>query len=240
MIYIWIRSTLNWEDEEAFNAQLRPDLVAPVHLWNSQFNMPYHVFRHRLRRISQVNLSRVDGAVCATWADIPDGALVVPVDDDDWFAPDLAAVLGSQLQDDYQACYWKASFLEVPINLRHQYGRIRRTIFPSVPAYRLCSTNNYAIRKGPGVQNLLESHVQASHWFESNTSCVLKLTQPLSCMNRTLGSTTSLLEKTPPFAHGKLSFSAYRYRRRYKKGASPELAWSQPYCEMMAELMDEL
>jgi hypothetical protein len=59
-------------------------------MWNQTFDLPYHVFRQRVRRIAELNLQRVENAVRARWDEIPDGALVAPVDDDDWFAPDSA------------------------------------------------------------------------------------------------------------------------------------------------------
>jgi len=93
MIYIWIRKTLDWEDEAAFRAQLPPHLIEPVELWNDCFKLPFHLFRARLRQIASLNRSRVDGVACAPWDAIPDGALVVPVDDDDWFAPTLGTCL---------------------------------------------------------------------------------------------------------------------------------------------------
>jgi len=240
MIHIWIRSTLDWEDEAAFKSQLRPNLVESVELWNQAFNIPFHLFRHRIREISRLNLAKVDGAVCTVWDEIPEGSLVVPVDDDDWFAPNLATTLAQEQETDFQAYFWPSNFLEVPIHLRHQLGRFRRTLFPSTPAHFLCTTNNYAMIKGPETKALLTKHVSASQWFKSNTNRVKELREPLSMMNRTLGSTTSMGEKRPPFARQKLLLSFLRYRQLYNRRASPELDWSQPYREMMAALMHEL
>lgn len=241
MIYIWIRSTLDWENEAAFKAQLSSRLVDAVELWNRTFNIPYHLFRHRLRQIAHLNHTRVDGAKCTEWEAIPDGNLVVPVDDDDWFAPGLATTLAREQEEGISAYFWPSNFLEVPVHLQHQAGRIRRTLFPSTPNRFLCTTNNYAMVKGPEIQALLRKHTHASLWFESNmNSAVKEIGEPLSIMNRTLGSVTSLAQKRPPFAREKLLLGLHRYRHVYSKRASPELAWSQLYREMMAALIQEL
>ena len=82
-------------------------------------NVPFHVFRRRVREIAQLNHARVEGAVCADWEEIPNGALVLPVDDDDWFAPDAVRVLERGFDPGTTGYYWTSSWVERPINLRH-------------------------------------------------------------------------------------------------------------------------
>ena len=65
--------------------------------WNDTFNISYQRFRHRVEQIAQLNHSRVEGAVVSEWDEIPDGALVMPVDDDDWFVPGAAQALEAEL-----------------------------------------------------------------------------------------------------------------------------------------------
>jgi hypothetical protein len=74
--------------------------------WDATFTVPYRAFRSELRRIAHLNLSSVEGATCAAWDAIPDGALVAPVDDDDWFAPDLVTVLGARHDPEAVAYRW--------------------------------------------------------------------------------------------------------------------------------------
>ena len=87
MIYIWLRRTTHWEDEKIFFKQLKDDFRPKVEAWNSVFKMPYNIFRHRLKQIAQLNLSRVENALCTTMDEIPNGSIVVPIDDDDWLSP---------------------------------------------------------------------------------------------------------------------------------------------------------
>jgi hypothetical protein len=91
MIYIWVRETTDWEDEQAFLAQLRPHLRQKVEAWNETFDMPFHTFRLRVREIARLNLSRVEGAERAEWDEIPQGGLVLPVEAHPPRAPDLGA-----------------------------------------------------------------------------------------------------------------------------------------------------
>lgn len=240
-MYIWVRTALDWQDEAAFYAQLPPKLVENVRLWNSTFKLPFHLFRHRVREVARLNLACVEGALCAPWDAIPEGALVVPVDDDDWFAPNLATTLAREREPALSGYHWRSHFLEVPINLRHQAGQIRRWRQPDKPPFWLCATNNYAMIKKAGSQILLRDHTQASSWFESRRGDAVKeINEPLSLMNRSLSSTTSLEQKRPPFARGKLLLAWHLYRRLYGKPVSPNLAWSRPYQEMMGSLLDEL
>jgi hypothetical protein len=240
-IYIWVRPSVEWRDEAAFYAQLPDDLEDKVRLWNQTFKLSYHLFRYKVREIARLNLARVDGAVCASWEAIPIGALVVPVDDDDWFAPHLASALFAAQVPGISGYHWRSHFLEVPIHLRHQVDQVRRWLQPGKPSYWLCATNNYAVIKRADNQAHLQDHTKASAWFASEgRNAVKDIAQSLSLMNRTIGSHTAMEYKRPPLARGKLLLARYRYQRRYRQVAGPELAWAEPYQQMMALLMDEL
>jgi hypothetical protein len=137
--------------------------------------------------------------------------------------------------------HWRSNFLEVPIHLRHQAGQIRRWLQPDRPAYWLCATNNYAMIKHADSQVFLCSHSQASTWFAVRRGGAVKeIDASLSLMNRTLSSTTAMEQKRPPFARERMVLGWYRYRQLYSRPVSPELAWSQPYQDLMGLLLEEL
>lgn len=241
MIYIWIRQTLDWTDEAYFWSQLRPDMVDGVKLWNSTFKLPYHLYRDRLRTIADMNFSHVTNAICAEWDDIPDGEIVVPIDDDDWLAPDIGFKLEVARDASDVGWLWQRNFLEIPIHLRHEIGRLRRRLFPSTQGHHICITNNYAMSKRQEYRLLLEKHTRASDWFEVHMNTSVKtMDEPLSTMNRSIASTTSLREIKPPLARQKLLLRFHRYRRLYQTEAEEAVAWTRPYRSMMAELMEEL
>jgi hypothetical protein len=241
VIYIWVRTTMNWEDERAFLAQARPEIRPRVAVWNETFSIPFHLFRHRVWQIARENLSRVEGAVCAGWEEIPDGALVVPVDDDDWFAPNVAEVLEGEYDPGATAYRWVSSFIEVPIHFPHRLGLIRRRIFPGTRPRYVCTTNNYAMVKSPETKDLLRSHPRASRWAEAQEAGVVKrIDQRLSVMNRTLASQTTLGVGRAMIRRSRLIWKFHRYKRLYRRLDLSHLPWSRPYVAMMRDLMDEL
>jgi hypothetical protein len=236
MIYIVIRKTLDWADEAAFRAQIPDEMQAGIETWNATFEMPYNLYRCELKRIAQLNLTRIPGAACVAQKEIPEGAVTVPVDDDDWFAPGMAEALEKSMRG-HSGCYWPSRFLEVPISLPHRFGLIRKALFPSTKPRWLCTTNNYAVVYGPKTSDLLNSHVRASQWFLAHASDVIRIGQSLSLMNRTLASTTQLRSR-PSCAL--LLRKHRRYLQVYKKPAPADLKWCEPYLEMIRDLQTRL
>jgi hypothetical protein len=239
VIHIWVRTSVDWSDEHAFLAQVRPAFRPNVALWNETFTLPFHVFRDRVRTIARLNLSRVEQSVCEEWDAIPDGALVLPVDDDDWFAPDVGVAL--ELADEAIAYRWPSSFVEVPVDWRQDLALTRwRRRTPTPPRWT-CTTNNYALVKRPGVEDLLANHMQASAWFTRHASAVGHVQRRLSSMNRTLASQSSLGALRGTTIRRPALLRKYRrYRRLYRRPVAAELEWCRPYVALMAELMDEL
>ena len=241
MIYIWVRAPVAWDDAELARAQVRPDFRPRLDLWNETFNIPYQRFRQRLAEIADLNHSKVEGAVRADWDQIPNGALVMPVDDDDWFAPDAARVL--EAEPSARGYLWASRWIEVPISAGHRFYLIRRRLLPASPPKWICTTNNYALTKDAEAREILGNHVAASRWFEPRIGGDVKRVQrELSAANRTLASMTSLRIELSPrrFDRAQLLRKFRRYQRLYHEVDTGELDWARPYVTMMAELMDQL
>ena len=246
MIYIWVRATVPWEDEAAARSQVRPELRRRLDLWNDTFNIPYQRFRQRVGEIADLNHSRVEGAVRAGWEEIPEGALVLPVDDDDWFAPDAARVLEREVDPEAQGYLWPTRWIEVPISIGHRFYLTRRRLLPWTPPKWICTTNNYAMPKDEEARAILGNHIRASHWFKprargGSAQGVKRLDREISIANRTLASLTSLRVHQPRhrFGRSELIRKYHRYKRLYDQPPT-ELPWSRYYVELMSELMDEL
>jgi hypothetical protein len=240
MIYLWVRRTVAWEDEEAFWAQLRDVDRAGVAAWNATFNIPFHIFRRRVREIAAQNQARVRDVAYADWDGIPDGSLVLPVDDDDWFAPEIATVLAEHVDTGAIGFRWPSTWVEVPLDLGHRLHLLAHRLLGR-PLKFICATNNYALVKSPDNRLLLSNHVEASRWFEPRLKApegaIRHLDARLSVANRNLGSSTVLRRVKRP-AH--LLRRLGPYKRLYTRDLRPEVAWAHPYVAQMAELMDEL
>src|SRR5262249_37306645 len=148
VVYIWVRQTVDWADERAVRAQLPDGMPPRVELWDRTFEVPFHAFRHRVREIAALNHSRVEGATAtADWDEIPDGALVLPVDDDDWFAPDAARVIAGAAEPGTAGYVWPSRWVEVPTTAGHRLYLIRHRLVPSLKPMWTCTTNNYSMPK---------------------------------------------------------------------------------------------
>jgi hypothetical protein len=241
MIYILIRKTTDWEDEAAFHNQLSDEFRPKVDMWNRTFHMPYHMFRARVKHIAQINLRNIENAICAPREEIPQEAVVVPVDDDDWFSPELGGVLESSFRENQTGAVWQRNILELPPGPVRKLARlVWYGLFGRERRVWTCSTNNYAVVKKDRMVPLAYDHVKASEHFDGRPQSIVKIDKALSLMNRTLASQTTMAWKRPGISSHELTRKHARYRRLYVGFNSPDLAWSLPYVKMMADLMAEL
>jgi len=240
LLYIVVRMTTDWTNEATVRAQL-PDGFAPlVDLWDDTFDMPYHCFRQQLKQIAQANHARVEGAVTAALEDVPRGALVAPVDDDDWFSPEMAKTVADDHDGRYHGYRWPSRFLEVPPTFDQWVGAWRRRLFPSTPLVWLCTTNNYVIEKTAGLGAVVRSHMKATEWFVQNEASVKVLDVPLSVQNRNLASQTALRFGTGVMTRSTLLRRHRQYRALYAKGPRRLPVWCRPSIAAMADLMQAI
>lgn len=237
-VHVWIRATLDWRDEAAFRAQVPERLRPRVELWDATFTLPYHEVRAELRAIAADSLAGVRAATFSEWDAIPDGALVLPVDDDDWFAPEVAEVAAAQLGD-REGVRWTSTFLERPIDAVHLASLTGRRLLPGVGQKWVCTTNNYALVKRAGRREIAADHSAMSRWVEEDRSRVAWLDRRLSVMNRSPASQTVLNRRRMDRAGLLRKRRAYaRLYRRFR--AEGDLAWAAPYVARMAALMERL
>ena len=239
-VFIWVRTAIDWADEERSRAQLKPEFLPKLALWDATFSIPYHRFRHELCEIARLNLSRVAGAPVRAWDAIPDGSIVLPIDDDDWFAPDIVSRLAPLFDADAIGYRWLPAYLEVTVGPRHRLELFWREIFPWLAPRHLCATNGYAIVKRPGTREIGALHTHASRLFARESERVRVLGGHLSVVNRTLASQTTLFHKRPSISQRRLLGKYRRYRRLYGDAHLEGADWAAPYLERMASLMEEL
>jgi hypothetical protein len=241
-LHICVRKTVDWGDEAAFRAQLNPAFSPKVDAFNSTFRLPYHAFRREMRQIAQANLEQVKGAVLSKWEDVPDGALVAPVDDDDWFAPQLVEAIQADANPEVGGLHWPQSAIELPMSNQHRRRLLLRRLFPGLGPRWLCATNSYVIRKGSVDSSCFLGHVAASSWFQQNPNRIRSVPQRLSLHNRSLASITSLNFGKPSISSAQLRRRCRAYRRLYRRWhrVPPGLEWSLPFVLQMEVLMDRL
>jgi hypothetical protein len=235
-VYICIRRTLDWHDETLVQANLRPSFRPKFEVWNATLDPPYHLFRVRLKQIAQANLAQVANALRAPLEEIPRGAVVIPVDDDDWLCPELADRLAARYDPRAAGYLWIRTVVEPPVPLRIRlWSRLRRRKAST------CATNNYAISNRPELADLVYRHVMAGRYFDANGSRIKRVPGILSIQNRNVSSQTAMGWRRPSITRDELVRSVHRYRTFYASHVLPEeLGWARPCMARMNELMEQI
>jgi len=238
-IHISVRQTLDWSDQASVEAHLIPDFRAKYDMWNRMFTMPYHVFRRRLTAIAERSLHAVDGATLSPIDEVPDGDIVIPVDDDDWFAPTLAAKIRAAGDAQTTGWLWRRTALEY----RAPWKRMRRLIgrlVGSRPEFT-CLTNNYAFRLERPRAAAMMNHALATPFFDDPAAPVAHIPELLGVQNRSLASQTSLAWRRPSIERAALIELFERHRALHASWRpTPGLEWAEPYAAAMAVLMREI
>lgn len=237
-VHICVRRTLDWGSETFTPDDLWPDLQAKYRTWNETFDMPYPAFRQRLKEIAQRNHAQVDGAVVTAFDDVPPGDLVVPTDDDDWFAPRLAHEIREALRPEAEGCLWRRQVISATRRRPKRRGWLRMRMKQRMGGRRSCATNNYAIVNGPGVEPLVSYHLEAAAYFDAHPRRMAKIHKTLAIQNRTMASRTALKKRQQTTTREELIASYHSYRTLYENWPlPPELLWAKPCVDSMAELM---
>lgn len=222
-------------------------MPARAALWDRTFTIPFRQFRAELARIAALSHAAVEGAVvAASWDEIPIGSLVLPVDDDDWFAPHAASTVRRLMRPDVSVCVWRKVWIEVPLSVGHAWHMVKRRLGLRPPEIFTCTTNNYALIKSSEDQTLHQQHVKASRWVDrlltQQAHEVLVVDLGLSVANRSLASQTTLrrYDEDSDLSRKLLLAKFYAYQRLYRHPPRGDLSWSAPYVAMMSELMRQL
>lgn len=239
-IHICVRRTLDW-GSEAFTADwLWPDLRAKCRTWGETFEMTYPAFRQRLKEIARENHERVEDAIHTPFEEIPVGDLIVPTDDDDWFAPDVLHEIRAAMKPGAEGYLWHRQVISTSRRRpkRRTWLRMRRK---KMGGHHSCASNNYAIVKRPDAKPIVTSHLKASDYVDAHPRRFPRIRQYLAIQNRTMGSRTAMEMKQQTSSREELIERYERYRTVYAEWPLPPgLHWARPSVDRMAELMDEI
>jgi hypothetical protein len=238
VIHICVRKTLDWRNEALADASILPEFRAKYEMWNATFDMPYAAFRQRVKEIAELSLSRVVGARRTSLGEVPPGELIVPVDDDDWFAPNLANEIRRLFDPDASGYRWRRDVVEpLPGGSRIRSWWVRNRELERLT----CASNNYAIVNTPRLTALVSNHLRASEYFDAHPAELRRTTKVLGIQNRSPASQTALAWRRPTISRGELIETLERYRGlhgSWKLGRA--LRWAAPYLRATADLIDEL
>jgi hypothetical protein len=148
------RQTLDWQsmtlekyrtESEPFRtlAGLRAGYLTEVaELWDSTFAISYFSSRQQMKAIAQQNLCSIPGVSISTDGVLADSDIGCPVDDDDWYSPELPAKLLEAPPAD--AYVW--NHLQFGFCLSHPLDKWTSGLALLVPTQNYsCWTNNYAV-----------------------------------------------------------------------------------------------
>ena len=172
----------------------------------------------------------------------------MPVDDDDWFSPEIGRRLLAAREPSLHGYHWNRYILETPRRPgRWPWARRRRATDTS---RYTCASNNYAIVNVPELTAAIGSHVTASEVFDAGPSRVKHVAASLSLQCRNLASRSTLRTgrrwakqgtHPPPLSREDLIGIFRSQRALYERLRLPrEVAWAQPSALAMTELMREL
>jgi hypothetical protein len=200
-------------------------------VWNNAFRMSYFNFRAKLQALVRDNWNAVEGATVAPPGKLPlppGFKVVVPVDDDDFFSPDLAFHLVRTMTP--LVHWWEAKLGAGSLNIDKRPNRY--------------ATNQYALR-GEAIKPGWLYH----HWFvHTLRGKTRNINRFLSLNNKTVASLGVLVPNRTSYFNFRAMTKPNRIGRLRgiaKKGTRvpevpPGLEWAKPYIERVAELHQEL
>ncbi len=121
-IILGVRSMSDWQDGQNLLTAPWDGWEDRLQWWDEVFEMPYHVYRYGLQIIARKNWARISGldsivSVRSWQPELFHDAVVIPIDDDDWLAPQICHVIRNQIQADTTAISWQSDRIECP----HRY-----------------------------------------------------------------------------------------------------------------------
>jgi hypothetical protein len=212
------------------------DIVALIARWNALSAVDFFTCRQRLKEIAQATLRRVARAMVVPCGELPlamaqlEGArfMLFFCDDDDWFAPDLAAVLSAQ--DFYGvdvAVFPMVRFGRHTCTFVHPASPPRTAVGPLQAFAGRYHTNNYGLVSHmwqPAHLAAMQDHFDASYYGDRMGFADRQFDVVIGATNKT-PCAASYLRETVADAPG-FAPMIDRHMRELRTHAIPDaLAW---------------
>ena len=200
-----------------------------VDLWDATFEITYFETRQRMKDIAATALRSVRDATLAESTGFKaDGHWPVCfVDDDDWFAPDLAEHL--RFPPDGDALVWPQTAVGSPTYPLHR--------FQVGTSQLLCYTNNYAVSAAYARDHGIDGVLQ--HWVADTTFRSLRLhaiDEPMSVANKHPASVVwlerNLKGELKPEALKRVVAEFVHGTATTGEETLAGVVWAQPYIEL--------
>ena len=211
-------------------------------LWDDTFGIGYFETRQAVKSIAESNihsLRDIEYVPYCGYNNIPDeAAYYLFIDDDDWFSPDIAAVIRGIDRNQYDGILWHIGIIGSP--------KLDEAVLIWGMGGR-CMTNNYALSSDwlDGLRRLPEvlQHAPAVKTF-SQLDRKLQLDRVLSVTNKNPCSSVSLEKGLQGDFSKQRMFQLVKSYVEKMKRIQPEqlkqLAWAAPYIDETIAVFEKI
>ncbi|MCG6154359.1 class I SAM-dependent methyltransferase [Rubinisphaera margarita] len=228
----------------------RREILQRIELWNRTFTMTYFEYRQNIKDIAELNRSHICNIdlVVRNRHSVShvktSEAIFIPVDDDDWFRPDIVSTLLHNSNSETDLISWRDA-IYCPTRYRKNQNGEREIIFPRGLSEHGFATNAYAItakgldRFSPEDQAMmLDRHGTVLKTFRACQPCFshIILEEPQSITHKSPASITKL----QPISSQTELLDQMRTISREDEPESICMPWAKPYIRQAQQLNREL
>ena len=267
IIAVFLRSDVSWgslsEDsyleQEKFNRSVirinparKRELLTKIKFWNQTFSMSWFEYRQRIKNIAELNRSQIHNVDLvirnrhqAALLERLDNVIILPVDDDDWFSPEIADTLRKNASDMPDLFSWSDGVFcpsrKVPVKRRQRDTGGSDSLFFRNPTENGFWTNGYAVSEAgldrcpdENREDVLNRHAKVLATFKEHVPEFRHrhLDQVLSITHKSNASFTKLLTINS-------SEDLLAHRENLATPTElipPKVKWAEPFIRQVDEL----
>lgn len=245
MNIIFLRKTLDWntvteenllaknqeiDNQHCIRLLKQGRLSNAIRNWNTTFSLNYFTFKEKIKALAANNLKEVKNInlFINKPEELPNTEFnLLPIDDDDWFHPDIFSFLLPQA-DVY---YWPHTFINQNCNIKELKG-IGRKIY----------TNNFAITN-QGYEKLKSSQIDITRDYSIFSGGAINQLLKLNISSEFINRPLNVANKSPSsFSILMKVNNLIEYVKSFDKEVevTSDLEWSQKLLDQRRKLIQEL